>query len=72
MTDKAIEAAVEAAREKRHELIAQPLERVYDQVVRAAIAAYEKTRWDEALGRYREVLDRQRNRPLPPPPVKEG
>ena len=45
MTDKAIEAAVEAARAKRHELIAQPLERVYDQVVRAVIAAYEQAMW---------------------------
>ena len=38
----------------------------------AAIAAYENIRWDEATGRYREALDRQRNRPLPPPPGKEG
>ena len=82
MTDKAIEAAAKTLFENTPIVGNRSWQWCCDKLpalaekwrvcARASIAAYENTRWDEAIGRYREVLDRQRNRQLPPPPGKEG
>lgn len=41
-TDEQIEAAAKAMAEKRQELIAQPLSRIWDDLARAALEAAEK------------------------------
>lgn len=81
MTDKAIEAAAKTLFENTPIVGNRSWQWCCDKLpalaekwrlcARAAVAAYEKVRWDEALERYRG-LDRQRNRQLPPTPGKEG
>ena len=57
MTNKAIDAAVEAAKSKREELINAPLSRVWNDVIDAAIAVYEAALWQpiETAPRDREI-----------------